>query len=166
MIPLKILTLIVAGPSHPSILVLEPVEDFPKGKKRIVPVWIGANEAAQLGVAIEHAHLPRPMTHDLFLDALTNLDARIDHVIINDAKGPTFYAKLAIRQGERLIELDARPTDAIALAIRQDAPYYIDENVLEKSSFPYLFKTPPDPESEMSEFRTFLEDLSPEDFES
>lgn len=166
MVPLRVLTLIVTGPAQPSVLVLEPVEDTPAGKSRIVPIWIGATEASQLGVAIEHVKLPRPMTHDLFLDALTNLDARIDHVVINQVRGQTFYAQLVLRQGSRLIKLDARPTDALALALRQEAPFYIEENVLEKASFPYLFKENKSEEAELQEFRTFLEGIAPDDFAS
>ncbi len=136
------------------------------GKSRILPIWIGGNEAIQLSIAIEHANLPRPMTHDLFLDALTNLDACIDHVLISDVKGQTFFAQLVLHQGSRLITLDARPSDAIALAVRQDAPFYIDETVLDKSSYPYLFKENKSDEVELEEFRSFLEELNPEDFES
>lgn len=164
MVPLRVLTLIVIGPGHPSVLVLEPVEDTREGAARVVPIWIGPNEAAQLGAAIEHAKLPRPMTHDLFLDALTNLDARIDHVLINDLHGSIFHTKLVIRQADRAIELDARPTDSLALAIRQDAPYYIDEDVLERASFPYLFKQQRNEEEELEQFRSFLEELAPGDF--
>lgn len=164
MIPLRVVTLIFAGPTQPSVLVLEPVEEKTAGTSRIVPIWIGGTEAAQLSIAIEHARLPRPMTHDLFLDAITNLDARIDHVVINAVKGQTFFTKLVLRQGGRLIELDARPTDSLALAIRQEAPFYINENVLEKASFPYLFKDEHNHEAELREFRSFVEKLAPEDF--
>ncbi len=164
MIPLKVLTLVASGSLQPSILVLEPVEDSPQGKARIIPIWIGASEAASLSLALESIRMPRPMTHDLFLDALTNLDARIDHVLIHQAKGMTFFSKLVLRQGGRLIELDARPSDALALALRQDAPFYIEEEVLEKASFPYLFKGLRDNEEVLKEFRSFLNELSPEDF--
>ena len=146
MIPVRIQTLIVTAAPAPSIIVLQPVEETQNGKSRVVPIWIGAAEAAQMGVALEKARFTRPMTHDLFLDALTNLDARVDHVVINDVKGPTFFARLALRQGGRLIELDARPSDALSLAVRQEAPIYIEDNVLERASFPYLFKKAPDEE--------------------
>ena len=95
---------------------------------------------------------------------MTNLDARVDHVLINNVERQTFYAQLVLRQGGRLIELDARPTDALSLAIRQDAPFYIEENVLEKASFPYLFKQKKSEEVELSEFREFLDHISPDDF--
>ena len=108
---------------------------------------------------------PRPLTHDLMLDALTNLDARIDHAVINDVKGTTFFAKLYLKQGDRTIELDARPSDAIALAIREDAPIYIDEKTLDKGSYPYIIREDAS-ESEIEEFHSFLENISPEDFQA
>jgi hypothetical protein len=165
MVPLKVLTLVFTGPVRPSVLVLEPVEEPPiAGASRIVPIWIGANEAVQLGAAIEHIKMPRPMTHDLFLDAITNLDARIDHVVINNVEGDTFYSQLFLRQANRLIPLDARPTDALSLAIREDVPFMIDEEILHKASFPYIFNNEANHEVELKNFHQFIETLSPEDF--
>lgn len=164
MVPLRVLTLIFTGPDRPAVLVLEPIEEVLDGMSRIVPVWIGANEAMQLGMAIEHAKLPRPMTHDLFIDAITNLDATVDHVLINRVDGQTFFARLFLRQGGRIIELDARPTDALSLAIREDAPFLIDEEVLAAASFPYLFQSEKEKEVELQEFHTFIDSLSPDDF--
>lgn len=164
MTPLRVLTLIFTGPANPAVLVLEPVETTESEVSRILPIWIGANEAMQLGVAIEHAKLPRPMTHDLFLNAIACLDARVDHVIISDVKGQTFFAKLFLRQGGRLIELDARPTDALALALREDAPFMVEDSVLEHASFPYIFKHPRNLEAEIQDFHSFLDTISPEDF--
>ena len=117
MVPLKVLTLVVAGQNQPSVLVLQPVEETPAGKARIVPIWIGPTEAAQIGMALEHVKFARPMTHDLMLDALTNLDARVDSMVIYGSKGQMFFAHLVLSQGGRLITLDARPSDAIALAL-------------------------------------------------
>lgn len=166
MVPVKIQTLIVSSAPAPSIIVLQPIEEpTPQGNFRVVPIWVGVNEATQMGIALEHTKFSRPMTHDLFLDSLTNLDARIDHVLINDVNGPTFYSKLVLRQHDRLIELDARPSDALALALRQEAPMYIDESVLDRASFPYVFKKSPLEEAEVDEFKKFLEDIAPEDFE-
>lgn len=163
-VPLRILTLIFTGPMNPAILVLEPIEELKGGCSRVLPIWIGTVEAMQLGAAIEHARTPRPMTHDLFLDALTNLDACVDHVLIDDVKSETYFAKLVLRQGGRLISLDARPTDALSLALREDAPFMTTEEVLAKASFPYLFKEPKDRDAELEEFRSFVSSLSPEDF--
>ena len=109
MIPLRVLTLIFTGPVNPAVLVLEPIEELKEGCSRVLPIWVGASEAMQLGAAIEHAKTPRPMTHDLFLDALTNLDACVDHVLIDDAKGGTYFAKLVLRQRGRLISVLPMP---------------------------------------------------------
>ena len=165
MIPVHVQTLIVSSPQAPSIIVLQPNDEEPtNGIYRIVPIWVGANEAMQLGTALEHAKFTRPMTHDLFLDALTNLDARIDHVVIYDVKKSTFYSRLYLRQHGRLIDLDARPSDSLALAIRQQAPIYLEESVLERASFPYVVRKGTSPEAELSEFHTFLENVTPDDF--
>ncbi len=164
MIPLKVLTLIVTNPNHPAALVLQPIEETPGNKSRVVPIWVGPAEAMQLAIAVEQVKTPRPMTHDLMLDAVTNLDARIDHAVICDVKGTTFFSKLFLRQGERLIDLDARPSDAIALAVRQDAPLYIEESALEKGSFPYIVRENAT-DAELKEFHNFIENIAPEDFE-
>lgn len=165
MVELKVLTLIVTGMGSPSFLILQPIEELvSEGKSRVVPICVGPPEAMALGMVLEHARFERPMTHDLMLDALTNLDARIDHVLINDVSDGTFFARLCLSQHGRLIDIDSRPSDAIALALRQSAPIYIEENVLEHASFPYLFRQPYDEEQIVEDFKDFLEDLSPEDF--
>lgn len=164
MVPLRVLTLLFTGMQNPAVLVLEPIEEPIEGKSRVIPIWIGGAEAMQLGVSIEHVKLPRPMTHDLFLDAITNLDACVDHVSIVDVQGQTFFAKLVLRSRGRLIELDARPTDALSLALREDAPILIEENVLKQASYPYIFKGEKQRETELTEFRDFISELSPEDF--
>ena len=165
MVELKVLTLIMTGPQSPSFLVLKPVEEpVSDGKSRVVPICVGPNEAFALGTVLEGAKFVRPMTHDLMLDALTNLDARIDHVLINGVKDGTFYARLCLAQHGRLVDLDARPSDAIALALRQDCPVYISEDVLDQASFPYIFNCPYDEEAIVEDFKSFLEDVSPDDF--
>ena len=165
MVELKVLTLIMTGPGSPSFLVLQPVEELAsEGKSRVVPICIGPSEAISLGSVLENARFVRPMTHDLMLDALTNLDARIDHVLINDVKDGTFFARLCLTQHGRLIDLDARPSDAIALALRQGSPVYIEEDVLEQASFPYLFNRPYDEEAIVDDFKSFLDGVSPDDF--
>jgi bifunctional DNase/RNase len=165
MVPLKVLTLIFTGPVRPSILVLEPIEEHSQeDTTRVIPIWIGANEAVQLGAAIENIKMPRPMTHDLFINAITNLDARIDHVLINNSDGETFFSQLYLKQGNRIVQLDARPTDALSLAIREDVPFFIEETVLQHSSFPYIYKNKAAKEAELTDFHSFIQNVSPEDF--
>lgn len=168
MIPIVVETLIVTSAPGPSALVLRPLEDsVSDGKYRVVPIWVGVAEATQLSIALEHTKMSRPMTHDLFLDAITNLDARVDHVLINNVKGSMFFAKLVLSQHGRTIELDARPSDAVSLALRQDAPLFIEECVLERASFPYIVRNKfgkPVTQQELAEFHSFIANIRPEDF--
>ena len=167
MVPVSVQTLVVAPAPSPSILVLCPTEDYESHSNcRVVPIWIGATEAGQLGMALEGTRLARPLTHDLLIDAITNLDATIERVEITDVKGQTFYANLVLRDGERLVNLDARPSDAVALAIRQGSPLFMAEHVLEAASYPFIFQRDATDEKELDEFREFVQSLSPEDFEA
>ena len=111
MIPVTVQTLIVSAAPSPSIIVLQPVEEIvQEGKSRIIPIWVGVNEATQMGIALEKARFSRPMTHDLFLDALTNLDAQVDHVVINDVQGSS--------RGSRCASTTASSTSTRARATR------------------------------------------------
>lgn len=163
---MKVLTLIVTGVATPSFLVLQPLEEpASPGKSRVVPICIGPHETLSLGAVLEGAKFARPMTHDLMLDALTNLDARIERAVITDVKDSTFFSRLCLTQYGRLIDLDARPSDAIALALRQGAPVYIEEDVLARASYPYLFKRPYDEDQIVEDFKSFLDGISPDDFQ-
>lgn len=170
MVEVHVQTLVVSTAPAPCVLVLQPLLEKPTETEdhvssRIIPIWVGVAEATQLGVALENAKFARPMTHDLMLDALTNLDACVDHVLISDVRGSMFYARLILRQHDRLIDLDARPSDAIALALRQNAPLYIEESVLDRASFPFVYRKREDQKKEMEAFKTFVQTLEPEDFE-
>lgn len=158
-------TLIVLSAPMPSILVLRPDEQDPHpGMNRVVPINIGSADATQIGLALRKAKFPRPVTHDLFIDTITNLDARIDSVIIERVEGSTFYATLVFNQLGRRIEIDARPSDAISLALRQDSPIYIEESVLNTASYPFIKRKGLSEEEEVSLFHSFIQDLSPDDF--
>ena len=159
------ITLVMSQAPGPCVLVLCPVEEYERHTScRIVPIWMGAAEASQLGMALEGHRTHRPMTHDLFLDALTNLDTQVDRVEIVRAEGRIFYSVMVLRTGDRAISLDARPSDAVALAIRQGAPIYMADEVLRRNSYPFLFKNEKDDEAELEEFHSFVESLNPEDF--
>lgn len=164
MIPVKVQTLLMSQDASPSILVLSALqsEDL-EVDPRFIPIWIGLPEAAQIGLALEDIRLPRPLTHDLFINAIASLDAYVDHVLITDVKASTFYATLTLRQHGHLIELDARPSDAIALAIKQNASIYVMEKVYEKASFPFKLN-PENSEQDLEEFHEFVSNLSPDDF--
>lgn len=164
MIPVRVQTLLMSQDSNPSILILSALQnDDLSVDPRFIPIWIGLPEAAQIGLALEDVRLPRPLTHDLFINAIASLDAYVDHVLITDVKGSIFYATLTLRQHGHLIELDARPSDAIALALKQNASIYVMEKVYEKASFPFEFSSS-DKEKGLKEFHEFVSNLNPDDF--
>lgn len=167
MVPVSIQTLVIASAPSPSILVLCPTEDYETHANcRVVPIWMGSSEAAQIGMALEGTRAARPLTHDLTLDALTNLDTCVDRVEIYRVEKQTFFAHLVLRTENRIITLDARPSDAIALAIRQGAPVYMSEEVLNAASYPFIFRKDATDEKELDEFREFIQSILPEDFEA
>lgn len=168
MIRCYIQTLIISQAVSPSVLVLRPYSDTPVHNTcKVLPIWIGLTEATQMGLAIEHIRLPRPVTHDVFLDALTNLNTYVDHVVISGVKNETFFVRLYLRHHGDLIDLDARPSDAINLAIRQNAPIYVDEGVLDQESYPFIVKKSHVlNENDIKQFHTFVKTIEPEDFET
>ena len=163
MISVHVQTLIMSQDASPSILVLCSSKPNTTTDSRFMPIWIGMTEAAQIGLALEDIRLPRPLTHDLFIDALTNLDTYVDHVLITDVKNSTFYATLTLRHHGRLIELDARPSDAIALALKQNARIYVLDSVFKKASFPFELTANKD-EKDLEAFHEFVSNLDPDDF--
>src|ERR1041385_8354247 len=114
--------------SNTPVVVLKDAED-----KFFLPIWIGVFEANAIALKIENVSTSRPLTHDLFFNTLGDLKARIAKIVINDLRDNTFYARIfLVREGEA-IEVDSRPSDALALALRFDAGIYVEEDVLEKS---------------------------------
>ena len=164
MVPVIIETLVVGIPPSPSVVVLRPPADHGNGS-RVLPIWIGPTEAASIGIALEGQLHVRPMTHDFLVNVIAVLGAEVESIVIDRVEGSTFYATVNLTRNGEQIRVDARPSDSIALAVRTQAPVYVDEDVLNSSSFPYLFADSNSREESMEEFRTFLDSISPEDFE-
>ena len=156
-------TLVVGIPPSPSVIVLRPINEHSSGD-RVLPIWIGPTEAAAIGIALEGQPRIRPMTHDFLANIIEALHADIERVVIDRVEGSTFYATVTLDQSGKSIDVDARPSDSIALAVRTQSPLFVDEDVLNSSSFPYLFSNTTNRESAMEEFRGFLDSISPEDF--
>ena len=165
MILASIETLVMGVIPSPSVVVLRPVagERTNTLTERVVPIWIGAVEAAAIGAALEGVPHSRPLTHDLCNACIEALGGSIDRVVITDFEGSTFFAQVVIVQNGDVVGIDARPSDALALALRWNAPIYLDEGVLERASYPYVFGNS-DQEAEIEEFHRFIEGVMPEDF--
>lgn len=166
MTPVRIETLIMGINPSPSIVVLRPLEDpeNPADPIQVLPIWIGSAEANAIAMGLYQTPHPRPLTHDLLVSMLGRLDATVRRVEINDVLGTIFFARITLDSPHGTDAFDARPSDAIALAVRTGAPLYVDEHVFEVASFPYLFSSNNEPEAEMAEFHRFIESVTPEDF--
>ena len=130
---------------------------------KFLPIWIGHPEAAAILMKLQNASTPRPMTHDLVADMLEQLDATVVRITVTELRESTFYASITVQTNGTEIEIDSRPSDAIALAIRADAPIIADERVIEESAVEFENETD---EEMVAEFRSFLDNVSPDEFAS
>jgi uncharacterized protein len=132
---------------------------------RYLPIWIGHPEAAAILMKMQGAPTPRPMTHDLVTDMLGELNATVTKISVTELRDNTFYAIITLAVNGSELEIDSRPSDALALAVRTDAPIFVSDQVIEDSAIE--FGGEPEEQDELvDEFRKFLEDVSPEDFSS
>lgn len=151
--PLDVIGVRVDMPSNqPLVLLRESHGD------RYLPIWIGAVEATAIAFAQQGVVPPRPLTHDLMKELLDALDRSVQQVRITDLQDGVFYAVLDLGDG---VEVSARPSDAIALAMRTGAPIFGEEQVLDTAGI----LVPEEEEDEVEAFREFLDNVSPEDFE-
>jgi uncharacterized protein len=142
--------------THDPVVILKDMDG-----SHYLPILIGPFEATAIALALEGAPVPRPLSHDLMRNILESLDTSLEQVIIHDIKDSTFFAKLILRTDGDLQEIDARPSDGIALALRMQAPIYVsDKIVLEEAT---QEKKAAD-DTEIQRFKKFLDDLKPSDF--
>ena len=130
---------------------------------KFLPIWIGHPEAAAILMKLQGAATPRPMTHDLLSDMLEQLDAKCERVSVTELRDNTFYASITISVNGSEIEIDSRPSDAIALAVRCQAPIFAADDVIEESSIEFEHEVE-DQEEVVERFKDFLDEVSPEDF--
>ncbi len=103
------------------------------GGDSYLPIWIGAAEANAIAMEVQGVKPPRPLTHDLLISVIDGLNASLESIVVSDIQNDTFYARVIINTGDQQLELDARPSDAMALAIRVHAPVYAEETVLDQA---------------------------------
>jgi bifunctional DNase/RNase len=130
---------------------------------KFLPIWIGHPEAAAILMKLQGAATPRPMTHDLVTDMLTQLDTSVVRICVTELRDNTFYASITLQQDGSEIEIDSRPSDAIALAVRADAKIFVADEVIDDSAIEFN-QEPEDSGEVIDEFKKFLENVSPEDF--
>jgi bifunctional DNase/RNase len=132
---------------------------------RFLPIWIGHPEAAAILMKLQGASTPRPMTHDLLSEMLDNLDAKCERVSVTELRDNTFYASITISVNGSEMEIDSRPSDALALAVRTSAPIFAADDVIEESSIEFEHEVE-DTEEVVEKFKDFLDQVTPEDFAS
>ncbi len=130
---------------------------------KFLPIWIGHPEAAAILMKLQGATTPRPMTHDLVTDMLKELDATVVRVTVTELRENTFYAQITVQQNGNEVEIDSRPSDAIALAIRAEAPIFADDKVIEESAIEFEGDDVNEEEI-VNDFKRFLENVSPDEF--
>ena len=164
MVRMEIQTVVVGGMQMPSLVVLKTRDDDERSIS--LPIRIGPIEAAAITTGVEGQEQPRPLTHDLVRSVIEKLGARLVSISIVDVQGTTFFANLnLVRADGSSCDLDARPSDAIALAVRVGAPIYVREQVLDIATMPDFQQVERDSkQQELQAFHDFVEGLSPEDF--
>lgn len=115
--------------SQHRVVILKEME-----AERYLPIWIGPFEAEAITLKLQGVEVPRPLTHDLLKSLITKMGAKVSHVLVNDLRNDTFYAQIVMDSNGQRIEIDSRPSDAIALAVRVNAPIFVAEEVMEKAS--------------------------------
>jgi bifunctional DNase/RNase len=145
--------------SNTPIIILKSEED-----DQAVPIWIGLLEATSIASALQNIQFDRPMTHDLFKNFLDMVQIGVTRVEVCDLKENTFYAKIYFDTPDKTFSVDARPSDAIAIALRFKAPIYLDDKVIEKSKMTGTPAEAADETEEGKKWAEYLENLNPDDF--
>src|SRR5918911_428355 len=130
---------------------------------KFLPIWIGHPEAAAILMKLQGATTPRPLTHDLVTDMLAQLDAQVVRITVTELRESTFYASITLQQNGSEIEIDSRPSDAIALAVRAGAPIFAADRVIEESAIEFEGEEVNEEEI-VDEFRKFLDRVTPDEF--
>ena len=146
-------------------LMVDPITNMPiiilrdKDGQRVLPIWVGVFEANAIALQIENVTTPRPMTHDLLKNVIGDLRGRIEKIVVSDLKENTFYALIYLTVGGEMMAVDARPSDAIALALRARAPIFVEETVIDHAKT--VDFTPEKNDAER--LHKWLESLDPDD---
>ena len=145
--------------SNTPIIILKSEED-----DQAIPIWIGLLGATSIASALQNIQFDRPMTHDLFKNFLDMLQIGVTRIEVCDLKDNTFYAKIYFDSKDKTFTMDARPSDAIAIALRFKAPIYLDDKVIEKSKMAEGVAEAVDKTEEGKKWAEYLENLNPDDF--
>lgn len=155
MIWMKVRTVAMDQQMNPVVLLVDQAETL------ALPIWIGTAEAQSIALELQGVRMPRPMTHDLIRQMLNQLTISVDRIVVTDIQNGTYFAEIHLKTNGADVVVDSRPSDAIALALRAEAPIYVEEKVAAgaiplKKAFD---------EHEVEEFKKFIENVKPADFQ-
>ena len=151
----RIVSVVSLFPLPQYVVVLEDVE-----KTRLVPIWIGVHEGNAIALELQGEKFPRPLTHDLIVNLLGELSAVVEKVVVSDLKENSYFALIYVKSQGKVLAIDARPSDSLAIAVRVHCPIFIDEKVLKKC--PVIEK--PITKDEIDKFKDQLKKMTPEEF--
>ncbi len=153
-VEMKIRGLMVDPSTQQPIVILKDLEG-----NTVLPIWVGLFEASAIALEVEKATTPRPMTHDLLRNLIQGLNAQVQRVVVSELRNDTFFAVIWLEQAGEMITIDARPSDALALALRSDCPIFVSEDVLRTA------KVIPNPADQATpeDLKNWLENLNDED---
>lgn len=163
MIEVKVDSIRVSLMSEHRVIVLKAI-----GTERYLPIWIGPYEAEAIAIELKGVNVARPLTHDLLNNTIREMNGDISYILVNDLRDDTFYALITVEVGDRLLEIDSRPSDAIALAVRADVPIFVAEEVITQAGIvpeDDVIKTGVEDE-DLSAFRDFVDSLNLDDLSS
>ncbi len=157
MIEVRVEGLLLDNVNNSPVVLLREI-----GGDRVLPIFIGPLEASAIAYALEKTRFPRPLTLDLMRRLIESLEGRMRRVIITKIENDTFFAELIVEAGDRVISIDARPSDSVGLALRTEVPIYVADEVMDKAG---QFITSAD-EEKLAELRAKMRSINPEDFGS
>jgi bifunctional DNase/RNase len=156
-VPMDLVGIRIELPTNTPILLLREHDG-----DRYLPIWINTPEATAIALAHDGIRPERPLTHDLVTSLIEELGAQVSEVIVTELRGGTFYADLRLKVGDDIHSISSRPSDAVAIAVRTDAPVFASRNLLDEAG---VHIRDEEDEDEIAKFREFLDRIEPEDFE-
>ena len=154
-VEMKIRGLMVDPSTNSPVVILKD-----PNSEAVLPIWVGLYEAQAIALEVEKSATPRPLTHDLLRNVVLGLNAHVQRVVVSELRGDTFYAVIWMEQDGEIVSIDARPSDALALALRSDCPIFVAQEVLEAAR---VLPSIADNQPSSQELRNWLENLGDED---
>ena len=157
MVEVKVESIQVSMMSEHRVILLKEVD-----ADRLLPIFIGPYEAEAIAIRLREIELPRPLTHDLLNNVIAEMGGEVSHIVVSDLRNDTFYARISVDLNGRRLEIDSRPSDAIALAVRADVPIFVEEEVMAEGIVPEDDISEAD-DAALSVFRDFVNTLDLDD---